>query len=58
MHRGFSGSPDGKESACNTGHLVRKIPWRKKRLLIPVFLPGEFQGQRREAVIVHGVTKN
>ena len=23
-----------------------KIPWRRERLLIPVFLPGEFQGQR------------
>ena len=25
---------------------VRKIPWRRKRLLNPVFLPGEFHGQR------------
>ena len=25
---------------------VRKIPWRKAWKLIPVFLPGEFHGQR------------
>jgi len=24
-----------------------KIPWRRKWLSTPVFLPGEFQGQRR-----------
>ena len=26
--------------------LVRKIPWRKEWQPIPVFLPGEFHGQR------------
>ena len=25
---------------------VGKIPWRRKRLPIPIFLPGEFHGQR------------
>ena len=25
---------------------IRKIPWRREWLLIPVFLPGEFHGQR------------
>ena len=25
---------------------VRKIPWRREQLPIPVFLPGEFHGQR------------
>ena len=25
---------------------VRKIPWRRKWQPTPVFLPGEFQGQR------------
>ena len=25
---------------------VRKIPWRRDRLPTPVFLPGEFHGQR------------
>ena len=26
--------------------LVRKIPWRKAWQPIPIFLPGEFHGQR------------
>ena len=25
---------------------VGKIPWRREKLLTPVFLPGEFHGQR------------
>ena len=25
---------------------VRKMPWRRNRLLIPVFLPGESRGQK------------
>ena len=54
--QGFPGSSDGKISPCNAGDLgstpdsypwVRKIPWRRKRQLTPVFLPGEFPGQRR-----------
>ena len=38
----------GKESTCNAGfnHWVRKIPWKREWLPIPVFLPGEFHGQR------------
>ena len=28
---------------------VRKIPWRRERLLTPVFLPGEFHGQFMES---------
>ena len=40
-----------KESACNIGDLgsisgVGKIPWRREWQPIPVFLPGEFNGQR------------
>ena len=42
-----------KESACNAEDVrlgfspwVGKIPWRRKRLPNPVFLPGEFHGQR------------
>ena len=27
--------------------LVKKIPWRREWLPTPVFLPGEFHGQRR-----------
>ena len=46
-------SPRGasvKESACqgrrHRRHWVRKIPWRRKWHLIPVFLPGKSHGQR------------
>jgi len=46
----FPGGSDGKESACNAGDRfdlwVGKIPWRRKWLPTPVFLPGEFHEQR------------
>jgi len=40
-----------QESACSAGDLgsipgVGKIPWRRKWKPTPVFLPGEFHGQR------------
>ena len=53
--RGFPGGSDGKKSACNAGDLgsipgfyswVGKIPWRRAWQPTPVFLPGEFHGQR------------
>ena len=31
---------------CGFNSWVRKIPWRRKWLLPPAFLPGEFHGQR------------
>ena len=48
------GDSSGKESAClcrrcrrHGFHLwVGKIPWRRKWQPTPVFLPGEFRGQR------------
>jgi len=49
---GFPGNSVSEESVCNAGGLglipwVRKIPWRRERLLpTPVFLSGEFHGQR------------
>ena len=48
---GFPCGSDSKESACNAGSLAlipgsRKIPWRRECLPTPVFLPGEFHGQR------------
>ena len=48
---GFPGSSEGKESACNAedpGLIPRlgRFPWRRELQLIPVFLPGEFHGQR------------
>ena len=51
---GFPSGSDGKEPACQCRQgqrqginpWVRKIPWRRKWQLAPVFLPGEFHGQR------------
>jgi len=46
----FPGGSDGKKSACNAGDRfdpwVRKIPWGRKWLPTPVFLPGESHGPR------------
>ena len=42
---GFPGASDGKESEAMQ-IWVRSIPWRRERLPVPVFLPGEFPGQR------------
>ena len=47
----FPGGSNGKESACNAADLrfnpwVGKIPWRREWQPTPVFLPGEFCGQR------------
>ena len=52
---GFPGGSDGKELTCQWKRpgfdpWVRKIPWRRKWLPTPVFLPGEFHGQRSLAV--------
>ena len=54
MYLGFSGgsvvknppasSGDGKR--CGLDPWVGKIPWRSKWQPTPVFLPGEFHGQR------------
>jgi len=48
---GFPGGSDGKASTCQRRRpgcypWVRKIPWRRKWQPTPVFLPGEFHGQR------------
>ena len=51
---GFPGGTSGKEPACqcrrhNTPRFnpwVGKIPWRRAQQPTPVFLPGEFHGQR------------
>ena len=46
----FTSSSDSKESACNAGDLVLipgKIPGRREWLPTPVFLSGQFHGQRR-----------
>ena len=36
---------------------VGKTPWRRKWQPTPVFLPGEFHGQRSLAATVHGVSE-
>ena len=48
---GFPGGSDGKESTCKVGDLglipgLGRCPWRRERRPTPVFLPGEFHGQR------------
>ena len=50
-YQGLPWGSDGKESACNAGDPVSipgsgRFPWRRKWLPTPVFLPGEFHGQR------------
>ena len=46
----FPGGSDGKESACNAETWVQSLGWEdpleKGQLPTPVFLPGEFHGQR------------
>jgi len=49
--QGFPGGSDSKESTCNEGDLglipgSRNIPWRREWQPTPVFLPGDFHGQR------------
>ena len=34
------------DTRCGSDPWVRKIPWRRAWQTIPVFLPGEFHGQR------------
>ena len=52
---GFPGGSNWEESVCNAGELglilgselwVGRLPWREKWQPTPVFLPGEFHGQR------------
>ena len=62
-NKGFPGGSDSKESACNAGDLglisgSEKIPWRREWQPTPVFLPGEFHGQRSLVGYVHGVAKS
>ena len=51
----FPGSSDSKESACNAGDRgsilgLGRFPWRREWQPTPVFLPGEFHGQRNRVV--------
>ena len=54
MREGLPRWLSGKESSCQRRRCkfnpwVRKIPWRKKWQLTPVFLPGKCHGQRNLA---------
>ena len=52
LQQGFPGGSDAKEFPCNVGGFdpsVGNNSWRRKWLPTPVFLPGEFQGQRNLA---------
>ena len=54
LFKGFPGGLSGKESSCQCRRCkrhrfnpwFRKILWRRKWQLAPVFLPGKFHGQR------------
>ena len=51
IRRCFPDGSEGKESTCNAGDPgsfpgLGRFPWRRKCQLTPVFLPGEFHGQR------------
>ena len=47
---GFPGGSDGKVSTCNVGDPGSKLkaqdPWKREWLLTPIFMLGEFHGQR------------
>ena len=63
IYIGFPGNSDGKKSACNVGDLglipgLGRFPWKSEWLPTPVFLPGDFHGQRNLAGYSHGVTKS
>ena len=55
----------GKESTCQRRRCRRcsfnprgrKVPWRRKWLPTPVFLPGEFRGPSSLVDAVHGVAE-
>ena len=57
---GFPGGSDSKESAYNAGDPFsgQEDPWRRKCLPTPVFVPGEFHGQKSLVDIIHGITKS
>ena len=54
----FSGGSDGKESACNAGDQVRRIPLEKKMATHSSILAWRIHGQRPWQATVHGVTKS
>ena len=58
---GLAGCSHVSSSQCRRlgfDPLVRKIPWRRKWLPIPVFLPGESHGQRSLWATVQGAASS
>ena len=60
---GFPAGSDGKESACNSGDPgwipgLGRFHWRRKWQPTPVFLSGEFPGQRSLVGSSPGVAKS
>ena len=61
--QGFPGGSDGEESVCNARDLglipgLERSPGEGNGQSTPVFLPGEFHGQRSLADSVQGVVKS
>ena len=62
--KGFPGGSDGKESAFSARDpgsiLGLGRSWRREWQLTPVFLPGEFHGQRKGSwkATVHRIVKS
>ena len=53
-----SGEPGGLPSMGSHNPWVRKVPWRRRWQPTPIFLPGEFHGQRSLMGYSPWVSKN
>ena len=61
VKQGFPSGSDNKESICNEGDLVQSLgweSWRREWQPTPVFLPGDFHGQKRLVGYSPWVAKN
>ena len=63
LMKGFPGGSDGKESACNVGDPdlilgLGRSPGEGNDYPTPVFMPGEFHGERSLVATVYGVVKS
>ena len=63
LMKGVPGGSDGKESACNVGDPdlilgLGRSPGEGNDYPTPVFMPGEFHGERSLVATVYGVVKS
>ena len=63
LMKGFPGGSDGKESACTVGDPdlilgLGRSPGEGNDYPTPVFMPGEFHGERSLVATVYGVVKS